>query len=137
MKFSDLPIGFPSISNAVTGLLSEPIGPQPDMKSIGQKTYEVFLNNSSDLNNIKPRDWRNVPYAIWLKGSVGLCNRPDVIDRYLKKELPQGLEEGRRPIKWGRPLIFIYIADFNPEDKLFVTIAKHTKNFYESTKLNK
>ncbi len=137
MKFSDLPTGFPSISKAVVGLLSEPIGPQPDIRSIGQKTFEAFLNNSSDLNNIKPRDWRNVPYAIWLKDSGGLFNRPDVIERYLNEELPKGLDEGRRPIKWGRPLIFIYIADFNPQDKLFVTIAKHTKNFYESTKINK
>ena len=136
MSFTGFPTELPMISKAVLGLLTEAVGPPPDMRSLGQKTLEAFLSNPNDFDSIRKRDWRHVPYAIWLKDSGGLVNIPEAIDRYLNRELPKALDETRRPFKWGRPLVFIYIEQYNPNDVLFKTVSKHTKEFFNSPKVN-
>lgn len=135
MNFVDLPTDFPSIDKAIAGLLSEQLGPPPDMRSIGQRTYQAFINNQSNLDRIKTRDWRHLPYAIWLDDG-GLINIPAAIDRYLNKELPNAIEESKRPIKWCRPLAFTYIERYDPSNFLFKKIATHTKYLFDSEKLN-
>ena len=107
MSFNGFPTELPMISKAVLGLLTEAVGPPPDMRSLGQKTLEAFLRSPNDFDNIRQRDWRHVPYAIWIKDAGGLLNIPSAIDRYLNLELPRALTETRRPLKWGRPLVFI------------------------------
>ena len=136
MSFNGFPTELPMISKAVLGLLSEAVGPPPDMRSLGQKTLEAFQNNRHDFDSIKKRDWRHVPYAIWINDAHGLRNIPEAIDRYLNLELPKALSETRRPFKWGRPLVFIYVEQYNPTDALFKTLAVHTKDFFNSPKIN-
>ena len=136
MSFNGFPTELPLISRAVNELLSEAVGPPPDMRSLGQKTLEAFLSNPNDFDSIRKRDWRHVPYAIWIKDAGGLLNIPAAIDRYLTLELPKALKETRRPLKWGRPLVFIYIEQYNPNDLLFKTISKHTKDFFNSPEIN-
>ena len=136
MSFTDFPTQLPHITKAVRDLLSEPIGPPPDMRSLGQKTLETFLNNQNELDSIRSRDWRHVPYAIWINEKEGLKSMPKAVERYLSIELPKALTETRRPIKWGRPLIFVYVEQFNPNDALFKKFSKHTKDFFDSPKIN-
>lgn len=136
MSFNGFPTELPMISKAVLGLLTEAVGPPPDMRSLGQKTLEAFLSSPNDLDSIRKRDWRHVPYAIWIKDAGGLLNIPAAIERYLNLELPKALTETRRPLKWGRPLVFIYIEQYNPNDALFKTISKHTKDFFNSPKID-
>jgi hypothetical protein len=136
MSFNGFPTDLPMISKAVQSLLTEAVGPPPDMRSLGQKTLEVFLESPHDFESIKKRDWRNVPYAIWIKDKEGLVNIPTAIERYLMEELPKALTETRRPLKWGRPLVFIYIEQYNPNDALFKVISKHTKDFFNSPQIN-
>lgn len=136
MSFSGFPTELPMISKAVLGLLSEPVGPPPDMRSLGQKTLEAFLSSPNDFDSIRKRDWRHVPYAIWIRDAGGLLSIPAAIERYLNLELPKALSETRRPLKWGRPLVFIYIEQYNPNDALFKTISKHTKDFFNSPKID-
>jgi hypothetical protein len=136
MSFAGFPTELPMISKAVLGLLTEAVGPPPDMRSLGQKTLEAFLSNPNDFDSIRKRDWRHVPYAIWIKDKGGLLNIPSAIDRYLNQELPKALDETRRPLKWGRPLVFTYIEQYNPNDTLFKTISKHAKDFFNSPKVN-
>jgi hypothetical protein len=136
MSFNGFPTELPMISKAVLGLLTEAVGPPPDMRSLGQKTLEAFLSSPNDFDSIRKRDWRHVPYAIWINDAGGLLNIPAAIDRYLNLELPKALTETRRPLKWGRPLVFIYVEQYNPNDALFKTISKHTKDFFNSPKIN-
>ena len=136
MSFNGFPTELPMISKAVLGLLTEAVGPPPDMRSLGQKTLDAFLSSPNDFDSIRMRDWRHVPYAIWIKDAEGLLNIPAAIDRYLNLELPNALGETRRPLKWGRPLVFIYIEQYNPNDALFKKISKHTKDFFNSPKMN-
>lgn len=136
MSFEGFPTDLPFISKAVLGLLSEPIGPPPDMRSIGQKTFEEFLANANNLDNIRKRDWRHVPYAIWVNDEPALGNAPEAIDRYLKIELPKALNETRRPLKWGRPLVFVYVERYNPHNSLFQKISGHAKDFFDSPKVD-
>jgi hypothetical protein len=136
MSFNGFPTELPVISKAVLGLLTEAVGPPPDMRSLGEKTLEAFLSNPDDFDGIRKRDWRHVPYAIWINDAGGLLNIPAAIDRYLNLELPKALTETRRPLKWGRPLVFIYVERYNPNDSLFKTISKHAKDFFNSPKIN-
>jgi len=136
MSFTGFPSELPAISKAVSNLLSEPLGPPPDMRSLGQKTFDVFQHNKTNLNLIRKRDWRHVPYAIWLQDGVGLQKQPDVIDQYFNIELADALNNSRRPIKWGRPLVFVYIEKFNYEDPLFRRLSKHTSDLFLSPKFD-
>ena len=45
MSFTGFPTELPAITKAVSNLLSEPLGPPPDMRSLGQKTFDVFQEN--------------------------------------------------------------------------------------------
>ena len=135
MSFKDLPKDFPAITKATLALLSEPIGPPPDMRSIGQKTFEAFAEQNDDFESIRTRDWRQVPYAIWLNQTGGLQTIPHALERYFKKELPSALVDARRPLKWGRPLIFIYIEQYNPSQALFKRLAISAKHFFNAPQL--
>jgi hypothetical protein len=135
MSFDNFPTQLPSIEKALTTLLFDQLGMPPDMRSIGQRTYEAFLSNQSNLALIKSRDWCHVPYAIWLdKG--GLYNMPKAIDHYLNQELPNAISTSRRPIKWCRPLAFSYIERYDPTNSLFRKISAHTKYIFELEKLD-
>jgi hypothetical protein len=116
MSFTGFPTELPAITRAVSNLLSEPLGPPPDMRSLGQKTFDVFQQNKLNLDLVRKRDWRHVPYAIWLQKDIGLQKQSEVIDRYFEVELAEALNSTRRPLKWGRPLVFVYIEQFNFED---------------------
>ncbi len=135
MKSFDLSFEFPAITKAIAAMLSESVGPPPDMRSLGQRTYDSFQRNQN-LDLIRPRDWRHVPYALWITKNTGLCSRSDVIERYLNKELPRSIAEIKRPLKWGRPLVFIYVEEFKVNDPLFRRLAGATKNFFNSPVLN-
>ena len=136
MSFIGFPTELPAITKAVSNLLSEPLGPPPDMRSLGQKTFDVFQQNKSNLDLIKKRDWRHVPYAIWLQEDIDLRTQADVIDRYFEVELTEALNDTRRPLKWGKPLVFVYIEKFNFEDPLFQKLSKHTRDLFASPKFD-
>jgi hypothetical protein len=136
MSFNGFPTELPAISKAVLGLLSEPIGIPPDMRSLGQRTLDAILRNLNNLDSVGKRDWRHVPYAIWIKDSNGLSNVPTAVERYLNIELPKALVDVRRPLKWARPLMFIYIEKYNPNDTLFRKISKHAADFFNSPKID-
>jgi hypothetical protein len=135
MSFLDFPANFPAITNAINNLLAEALGPPPDMRSLGQKTAEAFSDESMNLDLIKKRDWRNVPYAIWLPENAGLKANPAALQRYFEKELPTSLENERRPIKWARPLVFVYIENFEPSDPIFKKLANCSSKFFQSPKV--
>lgn len=136
MSFKDFPTELPFLTKALQNLLSEPFGPPPDMRSLGQKTYDTFKENSNDLDLIRKRFWRHVPYAIWLGENEGLTNSPLILKRYFEKELSNSLEDTRRPLKWGRPLVFIYVEKFMPDDQSFINLSKHADAFFKSPKID-
>ena len=82
MSFTGFPSGFPAISKAIESLLSEPLGPPPDMRSIGEKTYEIFHEKINNLDDVRTRNWRHLPYAIWLTSEKGLASETHILTRY-------------------------------------------------------
>ena len=135
MSFDNFPIDFPHITKASRELLFEPLGVPPDMRSIGQKVADAFALSRGDFDAIRPREWRHVPYALWMADGFGLVSNRSAVDRYLEVELPRALTDSRRPLKWGRPLVFVYIEKFNPADLFFQRLSKHTKEFFDSPKI--
>ena len=136
MSFEGFPTELPAITKAVLGLLSEPIGPPPDMRSLGQKTLESLIKNRKDFSSVSKRDWRHLPYSLWIGENGSQTAPPDAIDRYLQTELPNALNEARRPLKWGRPLIFVYVENYNPSDALFRSLSEGAKGFFNSPKID-
>jgi hypothetical protein len=136
MSFLDLPTDFPAISKAIKGLLSEPLGQLPDMRSIGEKTYDAFISNEKNLDDVKKRDWRHLPYALWISESKGLVNNTEIVNRYLIKELNIARQEARRPLKWGKPLAFVYVVHFQPNDNFFRQLSTHAQDYFNSPELD-
>lgn len=134
MSFIGFPTELPHITKAVDSLLAEPVGPPPDTRSVGEKTLVAFNSNSKNLDAVRPRDWRHVPYALWLDAHQGLHTNLDAVDRYIYSELPKALDEARRPMKWARPLFFTYVEKFNPRDAVFKRLAEHAGKFFDSPK---
>jgi len=135
MSFINFPAELPEITKAVSMLLSEALGPPPDMRSLGQRAYESLLECINDLSQVKKRDWRHLPYAIWLDKNNGIYEHKILLDHFFNVELPLVLESGRRPIKWSKPLLFTYVEKFNPLDSIFIKLSKESKIFFDSPKL--
>lgn len=135
MSFTGLPSDFPAIKKAIDSLLSEALGPPPDMRSIGEKTYDIFKEKINNLDDVKTREWRHFPYAIWLTSEKGLASEKELLNRYFEVELKQSLDNTRRPIKWGRPLVFVYVEKYKPLDNTFLLLSNFTKDFFNSSKV--
>lgn len=136
MSFTGVPTDFPAISKAIERLLSEPLGPPPDLRSIGEKTYQIFLEKINNLDEVRTREWRHLPYAIWLTSEKGLFSQVDILSRYFEVELKRSLKEARRPIKWGRPLVFVYVEKYKPLDSTFIRLSRNTKDFFNSSNVS-
>ena len=91
---------------------------EPDGRTVGERTYNAFKGvnfeprPSRELpSNTRPpreRDWRQIPYAIWIHEGHGLYKHTPLLTHYCDVALPSALSS-RRPLKWGRSL-FLCVA---------------------------
>jgi hypothetical protein len=47
---------------------SSNFGKDPDLRTVGERTYQAFASCSFSPSSDAPRqrDWRHIPYALWL-----------------------------------------------------------------------
>jgi len=113
-----------------------PLGPPPEISSLGEKTYKAVMRFQNDLDSVKSRDWRHIPYALWLSNNRGLIFESEIITRYYEEEIPAIIKQARRPFKWGRPMLFVYVAQFDPNDPNFCKFAIHAKHFFDAERMS-
>jgi hypothetical protein len=122
--FQPLPADFDQLAHAARMRRGNAMGKEPDLRSVGERTYSAFQGDSP-----RQRDWRNLPYALWLSAQRGLHTQPELTQRYFQAMLPQALQT-RRPLRWGRAMLHTYLQQFDPDNALFLQLAYNANHFF-------
>lgn len=133
--FAPLPLDFDQLALAVRHPRDTALRPEPDLRSVGERTYSAFAE--VDFAPLHPhaafppraRDWRNLPYALWLGAERGLHHHPALTHYFFDVAVPEALNT-RRPLKWGRALLHTYLQHFRPDDALFQQLAQCAHGFF-------
>ena len=127
--FQPLPHDFDQLAHAARQRRGNALGKEPDLRSVGERTYSAF-----EANAPRQRDWRNLPYALWLSPQRGLHTHSEVTAQYFKVMLTQALQT-RRPLRWGRALLHTYLQQFDPQDALFLQLADNARRFFADARV--
>ncbi len=129
--FAPLPLDFDQLAQAARTKRGSGLGKDPDLRTVGERTYSAFERVQFAPTSTAPRqrDWRHVPYALWLDGQRGLHAHPLLTERYFEVAVPEALNT-RRPLKWGRGLLHTYLQGFNPDNPLFLKLAHSARAFF-------
>lgn len=128
--FVHLPSGFPLLEVAVQRMDSFGLGPPPDTASIGEQTFKAFsLVNDDELDTIRSRHWRNLPYALWLSNGMGLHHRSAVTNRYFSDALSSTAIDDRRLRRWAKPLFYSFIEHFEASNTILLKMAGWLRSF--------
>jgi hypothetical protein len=129
--FAPLPQDFDQLAHAARTKRGGGFGKDPDLRTVGERTYSAFECVQFAPNSTAPRqrDWRNMPYALWLNAERGLHPHTPLTDRYFDVVVPEALAS-RRPLKWGRGLLHTYLQSFNPENSVFLKLAHTARQFF-------
>ena len=122
--FCALPADFDQLAHAARQRRGQALGKEPDLRSVGERTFAAFIEQRP-----RQRDWRHLPYAIWLSQERGLHAHPDITTQYFKVMLQQALQT-RRPLRWARALLHTYLQHFDPQDALFLQLADQARHFF-------
>jgi len=134
--FTNVATGFPGITSAAATLLHDGIGKPPeDLRSIGEKTYAAFTKGDFKGEKCRIKNWRNFPYALWLDQNRGLAGDRKLFDRYYHDHLLPAINTKRRPMKWIKPLIFVYVHDFRPENRDFDYLARRIRDAFKNERI--
>ncbi len=108
--FAPLPQDFDQLAHAARTKRGGGFGKDPDLRTVGERTYSAFERVQFAPNSSTPRqrDWRHIPYALWLDAERGLHTHTPLTDRYFEVAVPEALTS-RRPLKWGRGLLHAYL----------------------------
>ena len=92
--FTPLPQDFEKLALAASLKRSSNFGKDPDLRTVGERTYQAFaavdFSPSSDMP--RQRDWRHIPYALWLEGDRGLHPHHPLTHQYLEVAMVEALE---------------------------------------------
>ena len=129
--FAPLPQDFDQLAHAARTKRGGGFGKDSDLRTVGERTYSAFERVQFAPNSTAPRqrDWRNMPYALWLNAERGLHTHTPLTDRYFEVVVPEALAS-RRPLKWGRGLLHTYLQSFNPENPVFLKLAHTARAFF-------
>ena len=129
--FAPLPPDFDQLALAARTKRGGGLGKDPDLRTVGERTYSAFDRVQFAPNSHTPRqrDWRNIPYALWLDAERGLHTHTPLTDRYFEVAVPEALNT-RRPLKWGRGMLHTYLQGFNPENPVFLKLAHTAREFF-------
>lgn len=129
--FAPLPPDFDQLALAARTKRGGGLGKDPDLRTVGERTYSAFDRVQFAPNSHTPRqrDWRNIPYALWLDAERGLHTHTPLTDRYFEVAVPEALNT-RRPLKWGRGMLHTYLQGFNPENPVFLKLAHAAREFF-------
>ena len=127
--FHPLPADFDRLAHAARTRRGQALGKEPDLRNVGERTYSAFQGGAP-----RQRDWRNLPYALWLAPERGLHTQPEVTARYFQTMLAQALHT-RRPLRWARALLHTYLHKFDPQDALFLQLAEAARRFFADARV--
>ena len=129
--FAPLPQDFDQLAHAARTKRGTGLGKEPDLRTVGERTYSAFEHVAFQplSRGPRPRDWRHVPYALWLGADRGLRHHATLMAHYFQSVLPEALTS-RRPLKSGRALLHTYLQSFNPEDAVFRQLAGAARQFF-------
>ena len=128
--FAPIPPDFDQLAHAARTKRGG-LGTDPDLRTVGERTYSAFERVQFAPHSATPRqrDWRHIPYALWLGTERGLHNHTPLIDHYFEVAVPEALTS-RRPLKWGRGLLHTYLQGFNPDSPVFLKLAQAARTFF-------
>ena len=142
--FVSPPQDFDQLAHAVRTKRGGGFGKEPDLRTVGERTYSAFeavqfaplqKSNAQDTSNApRQRDWRHIPYALWLGEERGLHAHPRLTQHYFEVAVPEALNS-RRPLKWGRGLLHTYLQNFNPNNAVFMQLAHTAQQFFADTRV--
>ena len=129
--FAPLPQDFDQLAHAARTKRGGGFGKDPDLRTVGERTYSAFeiVRFDPSAETPRQRDWRHIPYALWLDESRGLHAHTALTQHYFDVAVPEALNT-RRPLKWGRSLLHTYLQNFNPEDAVFLKLAQSARTFF-------
>ena len=129
--FTPLPPDFEQLALAASAKRGTGFGKDPDLRTVGERTYSAFeeVNFAPSSEQPRQRDWRLIPYALWLSEEKGLAEHPPLANHYFEVAVPNALAT-RRPLKWGRGLLHTYLQNFNPQNDVFVQLAGAAHDFF-------
>ena len=129
--FVALPADFDHLAHAARQPRSSGLGKDPDLRSVGERTYSAFAAvDFAPLHEApRQRDWRHLPYALWLSAERGLHPHAPLLQHYFEVQVPQALQT-RRPLKWARALLHTYLQHFAPDDAVFTQLALTAQRFF-------
>ena len=129
--FAPLPQDFDQLAHAARTKRGSGLGKDPDLRTVGERTYSAFERVQFAPTSTLPRqrDWRNIPYALWLETERGLHAHAPLTDHYFDVAVPEALHT-RRPLKWGRGLLHTYLQGYNPENPVFLKLAQAARAFF-------
>ena len=134
--FTPLPLDFEQLALAANAKRGSGFGKDPDLRTVGERTYSAFeeVNFSPNSDQPRARDWRHIPYALWLSAQKGLSDHAPLTKHYFDVAVPQAIQT-RRPLKWGRGLLHTYLQNFAPHDAVFNQLARAAHDFFLNPKV--
>ena len=129
--FAPLPQDFDQLAHAARTKRGGGFGKDPDLRTVGERTFSAFERVQFEPQSQLPRqrDWRHIPYALWLSAERGLHPHAPLLTRYFDEVVPEALN-ARRPLKWGRSLLHTYLQSYLPDDPAFVKLAHTARDFF-------
>lgn len=149
--FAPLPPDFDQLALAARIKRGNGIGNDPDLRSAGERTYAAFEavnfapllphaarqalgSGTEETPTPRLRDWRHIPYALWLSGGRGLHTQTALVDRYLTQTLHETVRS-RRPMRWGRSMLHTYWQHFDLDNPVLLKLAKAAGTFFKQPKV--
>ena len=138
------PKDFDQLSLAARTKRGGSLAREPDGRSVGERTYNAFkvvhfepTPREALAPGVRPpreRDWRQIPYAIWIQEGHGLYKHSALLTHYCDVALPRAAHT-RRPLKWGRSLLQTYFQHFNPHNAVLLKLAQAAATFFADTRV--
>ena len=132
--FAPLPVDFHQLALTARQRRGPSMAQDRDVRRVAERTYRAF--EAAHFNPVhgaahgpRPRDWRNLPYALWFDPQHGLHRYPGLLAHYCNVILPTALTS-RRPLKWAHALLHVYLQAFAPQDPTFVQLAQAARTFF-------
>lgn len=120
--FALLPAKLEKLEAALLQMDAVTVQTPPPFVEIGKKLRKIYQQQrSNDYKLLSKSEWRQLPYAMWVKGMPALYETdPRLVSNYWSVVLPEVLQSGSRRIKrWLMPLFFVYCQDFDAENTEF------------------
>lgn len=133
--FAPLPVAMEKLEFALQSLNAVAIQTPPPIMDLGRRLRAIYeRQRPQGYQLLSKSDWRQLPYALWLKGAPALTDTdPSLVNRYWTEALPAACSHNpRRTRRWLTPLFFTYCETFAPADPGFQAFAQNFRQVLEA-----